>query len=128
MKDILFRGKTDDGRWVYGAALMDLGGQSVIISADTKHPHCRMEPVRKETVGQYVGITDWNGIEIFEGDILRTEDGDLMVEYCEDCALFRLTEPRTGYHHLFSEYNFCFMESPVPERVVGNIYDNPELL
>lgn len=76
MREILFRGKTlECGKWVYG----DLNKHSeglypyITDAQGTKHY------VRKETVGQFTGFRDENGVRIFEGDRVRCTDGEGKV-------------------------------------------------
>ncbi len=75
MREILFRGKTKHGKWVYGwfcgktlNHMMDGTEEcSQIIHSDTLYWHV----VEPETVGQFTGLTDKNGKKIFEGDIVK---------------------------------------------------------
>lgn len=80
--------------------------------------------VEPETVSQYTGSKDMNGVEIYEGDILyfkphETHSNDRVVEYIDGSYHGRLI--RNGYSKLLAE---CVYET----RVIGNIYENPELL
>lgn len=66
--EILFRGLTPAGHWVYGDLVREKGG-AYIVADDiyfSVHPH---------TVGQYTGVTDLNGNKVFEGDIMAPTGG-----------------------------------------------------
>ena len=134
MREILFRGKTSDGEWVYGyigtaftmdenrkvklrhfTALDCLGCSSQVIVLD-------------ETIGQYTGLTDKNGVRIFEGDIVhcvsKLDSADMVVIF--ECGQFRmvLAEKYHEYQTNAGYYDInCF-----EKEVIGNIHDNPELL
>lgn len=123
-REILFRGKrVEDGKWLYGY-------YSDEQAEDTDFPCIvPLEPdpdydweVDPETVGQYTGLKDKNGKKIFEGDIVRDDDGDvMMVKWLTEGAVFVL-EP--------NPYVSVPFYSTLPSRieVIGNIYDNRELL
>ena len=142
-REILFRGKRicENKNWVEGCLLnLDADSGHVFIvpffhGASTL-PICRIVEytyayVNPETVGQFTGLTDKNGKKIFEGDIIRAkiEDGNhsgftwpnMQVDFQQ--GSFCLND-RNGYV-------FCVLGAfaqSVTFEVIGNIYDNPELL
>lgn len=137
MREILFRGKRiDSGEWVEGGTVhqTDFYGDSVdryfiIDGTDTDDnigPAYRVHP---DTVGQYTGLTDKNGKKIFEGDILKEygnpPERSLMVI-------------KNGGFGCFIEFYFGGEKCGIEQirnvgwlsyaEVIGNIYDNSELL
>lgn len=137
MREILFRGKrADNGEWVEGCYfLANLTTQPHILTGKLEITGSGVITFEKfkvipETVGQYTGLTDKNGKKIFEGDICEVtmftcegEDRHYLCEVCFDCGSFVFRE-RSGFDILFLDiYDF---ETDV--EVIGNIYDNPELI
>lgn len=123
MREILFRGKrVDDGKWVEGfysqmPNTYAEDGKPLRHCIDD-YPCCNV--VNPETVGQYTGLTDKNGRRIFEGDVVAyREYGNLVVAW--DDGTFQLMREDTLYE-LLDHYSTRF------SVVIGNIYDNPELL
>ena len=128
MREIIFRGKsTRNGKWLYGSYI-----HQTEYFGDTAECHYIVEccpanfnfkmmnflPIDFETVGQYTGFDDKNGKKVFEGDILKAEI------WWEQGGCYPHTETR------FIEADFPNMYKNHFEKfeVVGNIYDNPELL
>lgn len=73
MREIKFRGKRfDNHEWVYGSLLVHPFGETDIIPFNTTKAH----PVAEYTVGQFTGLKDFWGNEIYDGDILRLNAGD----------------------------------------------------
>lgn len=126
MREILFRGKRlDNDEWVegfYSTVYFGNGREPAIIPDE----EFKWEPFRvnPETVGQYTGLTDKNGKKIFEGDIVKYGNSPCLVVF----------EQRNGTAYfgiVISEietYGFGNYASPDVVEVIGNIYDNPELL
>ena len=132
MREILFRGKrTDNGEWVEGyyyKAKYCRTDDELCDYITVPHPKEYNEPsshyiVNPETVGQYTGLTDKNGKMIFEGDMVkRFWLGKMCVyqiDYDNGLASFI---GRAGMKFTTFDYDSEEFE------VIGNIYDNPELL
>lgn len=141
IRSIEFRGKTDNGEWVYGGICDYNSGVSIFVvhhyDSGLYEPAStdldEIEVISK-TVGQYTGLKDKNGTKIFEGDIVESR----ASENKEDWKYWQV---------IFYDGSYCF-EREVKKRkykyeqnllcedevslyglvVVGNIHDNPELL
>lgn len=121
MREILFRGKrVDNGEWVYGLLCRVVDTYANIVEKGTEV----MYTVLTITVGQSTGMTDKNGNEIFEGDIVKTSHGGstyyAKIEW--DDGSFWVTNHDIQMPSYISEVSKTYLE------VIGNIHDNPELL
>lgn len=127
MREILFRGKrVDNGEWVYGMLCNvfkdgELELELAIQVSDVFEMFAY--PVIPETVGQYTGLDDKNGVKIFEGDVLH-DSGHMLngvVEYYTECGgWWYWDKDRFGTSLEFDDFDEL--------AVIGNIYDNPELM
>lgn len=129
MREIIFRGvvkKPHDGAkgivWRYGGYYTDLDKSYILTSSD-------FIPVLPHTVGQYTGLTDDNDVKIFEGDICEItlfdpfgHDKQYIVKVVFEYGAFVFdNKGETIPFYMIDDF-----ESDV--EVIGNIYDNPELL
>ena len=122
MREIKFRGKgKTDGKWYFGN-LYDI---------DTyRRTHiCTINggclDIDHETVGQFTGLYDCDGKEIYEGDILRfgnSKCGVCEVKWDESIAAFCIC------FYFKDEIGSRPLGGGVEFAIIGNIHDNPELL
>ena len=143
MREIKFRGKDKNtGKWVYGFYLeqdtYSMGSKNTkkdllikdagVIVQNSKYDSGTV--IDKETLGQYTGLKDKNGNEIYEGDIVfikgETKLLDITgkVEYSNILAQFIITN--TGSIVNEAEPLGDYEEEDI--EVIGNEFDNPELL
>lgn len=119
MREIKFRGKRlDNGEWVYGGIIFIDGGKP--------HIFCNYEGVEVDpaTVGQYTGLKDKNGKEIYEGDIIGGSNGSINGWEWPFKSEIKWNDEECG----FNTPNWGYMDSTHYYNVLGNIHDNPELL
>ncbi len=149
MREILFRGKrVDNGEWIYGYLVKS--NEKYYIYYEMPDEMCQTgnwlwyKEVIPETVGQYTGLTDKNGTKIFEGDIIKSDNGRInaisVVRYgkFEPLMFYDLLEkyvrsrPKEKIYGLFSKSikgeEMLLSDLPRLKEVIGNIHDNPELL
>ena len=128
MRKIRFRGqKTSNGIWVYGSLVYSNELDSAIYFQVGNGSVKSMEwaYVKPDTVGQYTGMNDDNGNEIYEGDILQVED---VFDGEFECIVVFDNKYRHAFRLQTEDgclYDFNDMRSMT---VIGNIHDNPELL
>jgi uncharacterized phage protein (TIGR01671 family) len=122
MREIKFRGKRlNNGEWVYGNYIHFAGDgfeEHHITSFKAWEDNDKVDPA---TVGQFTGLHDKNGNEIYEGDILSWEGyPPAIVSFIEGTfSVFDSTSDDTGQ---------LLIEVLIGAEVTGNIHDNPELL
>lgn len=133
MREILFRGKrTDNCEWETGSLVIIRGGcyDEEMYIADKMTGY--NTPIIPETIGQFTGLTDKNGTKIFEGDIVRYGTNTNRAENKEINEVVFETRGGSGYFGIriskIETWQFCLGVPAKLMEVIGNIYDNPELL
>jgi len=114
-REILFRGKSIGiGVWLYGH-LFNYG-----LTAP-----CILYAVSPDTIGQYTGLTDKNGVKIFEGDVVIIGE-KLKAKVIYYDGAFRMQSEFSPT--LIDTTDMGYMMREFSVRVIGNIHDNPELI
>jgi uncharacterized phage protein (TIGR01671 family) len=161
MREIKFRGKRiDNGEWVYGGSIIKFFNKgtteyympAINMKCICEHDeadniisfeNCIFYKVIPETIGQYTGLKDKNGKEIYEGDIIQliNEDLEEIKVICEfgtaKRQIFDNLVEITGFY--FKRLDDDRKTFPIINNylgkhdlelfeVIGNIHDNPELL
>ena len=134
MREILFKAKRiDNGEWVEGYLLKYkkdcyicpkpyecMDGYSSL--QGQHYGFGDFVLVDKITICQYTGLTDKNGNKIWENDIVKS-GGNLVIVWNKSLASFCLVKEGWAFKHFFGEALY-----PFECEVVGNVFDNSELL
>lgn len=130
-REIQFRGKRSNGRWVYGSLVVSENIKPAIYYEVGKGLAKQFDwcYVNSDSIGQYTGLKDKNRKKIFEGDILY--QGAKMLGVVCISARYGISIQKKS--STWSLINFVldsdFDTSVLSDvEVVGNIYDNPELM
>lgn len=149
MREILFRGKRrDNGEWVYGLLKYDSAGNPGCICGwvgDSGSETYQEIEVIPETVGQFIGRKDKNGVEICEGDIIQFETAkakghsvdnvkaNYVIVWASKCNHGDVLYDVTGFYAQSIKSDETFMSISYLIKyngaiVIGNKFQNPELL
>ena len=145
MREIKFRAIPLFGEsFVFGSLIIEpneRGEDTYIIRRYENGRVCYFE-VKKETIGQYTGLKDKNSVEIYEGDIVNFQHIDDygymtnvfqngfyrgVVKWGEHYPAFDIFDIKDNSTFGF-DCNIFSMESDIVIEVIGNIYENKELL
>lgn len=123
-REIKFRGKNESNQFIFGDLIQYENGDTAIFEKKiTRYGYeatqiSNRTKVDKETIGQFTGLHDKNGNDIYEGDIIRNESCKGIVVYKNGAFVLDLGKS-CGCVYLF------LLDSLL---VIGNIYDNKDLL
>lgn len=120
-REILFRGKrVNGGEWVYGMTISNGTIKRKANNVFFEVAENKWVGVHPETLGQYTGLTDKNGVKIFEGDIISI--GEPNIKYITIWRDAGLCAKQIGAS---SYIGLTYWASDI--EVLGNVIDNPEL-
>lgn len=133
MRTIKFRGKRLDGEWVYGYYAVILNKlrvdskETIIITPEGYYE------VHPESVGQWTGRADKNGVEIYEHDVLRCVSEDYEMDYRTKVYAVGTTlcVDVSGQDYDYTSIDFAkdiWDNEGYDIEVLGNCIDNPELM
>ena len=130
MREIKFRGYCDrDSEWRYGYYITDGKIHEInTLLRDDKTLYGSQIDI--ESLGQYTGLKDKNGIEIYEGDICRCWGGSEFNGYYEYNKIYEVKWQGSGLEMMIGDCGYGWNYSSAFEHieVIGNIYENLELL
>jgi len=141
-REVTFRGKRlDNGQWLCGDLMHDNRGGYYIYPIDSMCLSLENK-VDLDTVGQFTGMKDKNGKKVFEGDILLWTrksvhiEGRPIQDFSDKCVIY-YDDDKCGFRFRCKldcgscVGNLDFGDDRAKEsyiEVIGNVYDNPELL
>ena len=136
MREILFRGKrTDNGEWVEGyyihrptaVCIGESNPSCIWVPAADPDDDTKIFEVFPETVGQYTGLTDKNGRKIFEGDIVEGNSEYFTYTHPYGKVVYDGGQYLISFDDVLEDIE-CLGAWANDVEIIGNIYDNPELL
>lgn len=139
MREILFRGKrADTGEWIYGDLRQDkdldtayIGGWDYFTADYALQREPFEYPVSPETVSQFTGLYDKNGVRIFENDIViigGNKSFPTMIEFLSGSWQCVRKYTDKGREKEYSYLHRLEYDNPNQYEVIGNRFDNPDLL
>lgn len=122
MREVKFRGYSiDDKCWITGYGVEKITEDGFFIPTGCANDTYE---VFKESIGEYTGEKDINGIEIYEGDIIETTRAlnHIIGKVILYKGCWYIKDYNGGYYRLIPRFGIA------ENKVIGNVFENPELL
>lgn len=123
MREIKFKGRAKEpipNKWFYGGYVRKGKKRTKHYIVNWDEKNTKLVQVDPKSIGQYTGLVDKNGTEIYEGDILT---GFVFKERWTGNVKYL-----APYFAVLGERSHVILEDLEECRIIGNIYENPELL
>ena len=134
-REIKFRGKRlANAEWCYGSLLVWANGECTILEKSDSSNAVWKREVDPNTIGQFTGLCDANGREIYEGDVIKSKINNIhhVIGYNDNLGAFTATMINKYMDNTDGLKTECNSEqrwiTEWSKIIVGNIYDNLEIL
>ena len=131
LRTIKFRGfNKKRGIWLYGNYILNRGAHFIAPQEFANGKTWEDYEVEEESIGQFTGLVDRNGLEIYEGDFILHEDSTWggVVQWHPNGYFFINDSWGKEYSRLSSYRPLGYMLGKYDFKIIGNEFDNSDLI